>query len=199
MPSAIRFGFQAINADFAREINLEKRYFDQMDTYFPSGVDRLTEDWNGLCSGLFNFALETFEKTAASFEVEPRFPFFDRRLIEFCLSLPAKQKLLGGWTRSILRRAMGGLLPPMVQWRSDKANIGLSFKLNLIKYGRSDIESAIFSTPSRLVRFFDREKLIAAYRRYESDPLKYNGEPMLIMSSVYLSNWLRNSFESNPA
>ena len=34
-----------------------------------------------------------FDQTAATFGLEPRYPFFDRRFVEFCLALPFKQKL----------------------------------------------------------------------------------------------------------
>jgi hypothetical protein len=35
-----------------------------------------------------------------------RYPFWDKRMIEFCLSLPPEQKIKKGWTRMIMRRAM---------------------------------------------------------------------------------------------
>jgi asparagine synthase (glutamine-hydrolysing) len=194
LPSAHKFSYGSIDRVFAEKHELENRYFEQIKKGQPEGVDLTNEWWNSLCNGLFAFALETFEKTSAAFEVEPRFPFFDRRLIEFCMALPASQKLYMGWTRSIFRRAMAGILPPDVQWRTDKANIGLSFKINMLNYGRSDVEEAIFESPGTLEKYINIESLVDAYRRYEADPLKYEGEPMFIMSSVYLSNWLRNSF-----
>ena len=194
LPSALNYSYRSINPVFAEKHDLENRYFEQIEKDHPEGVDYMNEGWNSLCNGLFAFALETFEKTSAAFDVEPRFPFFDRRLIEFCMALPAKQKLYSGWTRSILRRAMAGILPPDIQWRTDKANIGLSFKVNMLKYGRRDVEEAIFKSPGTLEKYINIESLVDTYRRYEADPLKYEREPMLIMSSVYLSNWLRNSF-----
>jgi asparagine synthase (glutamine-hydrolysing) len=197
LPAAHNSSFSAIDQTFAREHDLERRYFEQLEINQPAGADHANEWWNGLCCGLFSFALETFEKTAAAFEVEPRFPFFDRRLIEFCMSLPPKQMLYKGWTRSIFRRAMAGILPPEVQWRTTKANIGLSFKVNMLKYGRSSIEEALFKSPGILEKYIDIDRLASAYRRYEADPLKYEAEPMLIMSSVHLSNWLRARSVSN--
>lgn len=46
--------------------------------------------------------------------VERRDPTADRRLVEFCLSVPGEQYLQDGVPRSLLRRAMSGILPPIV-------------------------------------------------------------------------------------
>ena len=67
--------------------------------------------------------LSLLDKSAAYFSVEKRYPFWDKRLILFCLSLPSEQKLDGGWDRVIMRRAMEPLLPPSVCWRQGKANM----------------------------------------------------------------------------
>jgi asparagine synthase (glutamine-hydrolysing) len=193
MPVAHRNSLSAIDPTFAKKHDLEARYFDQIENNHPTAVDDANESWNGLCNGLFAFALETFEKTAAAFDVEPRFPFFDRRLIEFCISLPPQQMLYKGWTRSIFRRAMAGILPDDVRWRTSKANIGLSFKMNMLRYDRHFAEEAVFDRKRILYKYVDSERLVAAYRKYESDPMKYEAEPMIVMSAVYLSNWLRTS------
>ncbi len=191
LPSVHAFGYEMLNAEFLKRVTPRERYFSHIEQEFPSGADHASEWWNALCNGLFAFALETFEKLGAAVGVEPRFPFFDRRLIEFCISLPAEQRLYGGWTRSIFRRAMTDILPPEVQWRTDKANIGLSFKLNLLEYGRKDVESAVFSPDGGLTPFLDIDKLAEAYRRYEKDPIALEREPLALMSATFLSNWIK--------
>ena len=76
----------------------------------------------------YQTALEVADKSAAAFGVEPRYPFFDRRLIEFCVGLPEEQKFDRGWPRLLFRRAMDGILPPEIQWRSWKANLSPNFQ-----------------------------------------------------------------------
>ena len=61
--------------------------------------------------GVMPFTLEVLERAAAAFGIEPRFPFWDKRLVEFCLALPPQQKVHGGWTRIVLRRALADILP----------------------------------------------------------------------------------------
>lgn len=93
---------------------------------------------------LYQYALEIADKSAAPFRVEPRYPFFDRRLLEFCLALPIEQKLNAGWTRAILRRAMEGRLPPAVQWRPFKQDLSPNFCRGVRSYARE-----LLATPER--------------------------------------------------
>jgi asparagine synthase (glutamine-hydrolysing) len=69
--------------------------------------------------------LELCDRTIAWLGVEGRYPFFDRRLVEYCLSLPADQKLADGYTRIVARRAMEGIVPDRVRWRPGKGIPGL--------------------------------------------------------------------------
>src|SRR5256885_791866 len=79
--------------------------------------------FEGLSDPTYAWALEAADKSAAAFGLEARYPFFDRRLIEFCLALPAEQKLGQGWNRIVMRRATEGILPSEIQWRPKKGNL----------------------------------------------------------------------------
>ncbi|MEM6576918.1 MAG: asparagine synthase-related protein [Pseudomonadota bacterium] len=72
-------------------------------------------------------ALEVLFRSAQAADVMPVYPFFDRRLVEFCLSLPADMKLRDGQTRWILRRAIGGVVPKTVENRTTKADFSPEF------------------------------------------------------------------------
>lgn len=52
--------------------------------------------------------------TRRLFGLDVRDPTSDRRVIELCLSIPEEQFALGGVPRSLIRRAMRGLLPEVV-------------------------------------------------------------------------------------
>lgn len=81
----------------------------------------------GLAQPLYQQTLEIADQSAAAFGVEPRYPFFDRKLIEFCVSVPSEQKFAGGWSRLLQRRAMEGVLPSEIQWRGSKSNLSHNF------------------------------------------------------------------------
>ena len=55
-----------------------------------------------------------------AFGIETRLPFLDYRVVEFLYRLDERFKIRQGWTKSILRHAMDGILPDDVQWRTDK-------------------------------------------------------------------------------
>jgi asparagine synthase (glutamine-hydrolysing) len=49
-----------------------------------------------------------------------RYPFVDRRLVEFCSSIPLDQLTRPGETRSLMRRALRGIVPDRVLMRRSK-------------------------------------------------------------------------------
>ncbi|KPP94412.1 asparagine synthase-related protein [Erythrobacter sp. HL-111] len=67
---------------------------------------------------------ERYDRVAAALAIEPRDPFCDQDLLEFCMSLPGEQFQDRGWPKVILRRATAGLLPDAVRWRAGKEHLG---------------------------------------------------------------------------
>jgi asparagine synthase (glutamine-hydrolysing) len=64
------------------------------------------------------------DRNSMAHSLEARVPFLDHRLVELCFSLPGHELIRAGETKSVLRRALGDLLPPTVRTRRDK--IGLA-------------------------------------------------------------------------
>ncbi|HKQ58839.1 MAG TPA: asparagine synthase (glutamine-hydrolyzing) [Candidatus Eisenbacteria bacterium] len=60
------------------------------------------------------------DRNSMAFSIETRLPFLDYRLVEFVFSLPDEQRLEGTTTKAIMRRALGGRIPPAVLRRQDK-------------------------------------------------------------------------------
>lgn len=52
--------------------------------------------------------------------LRPSFPLADKRVLEFCLSLPAGMNMRDGYPRYLTRAALDGILPPRIQWRIGK-------------------------------------------------------------------------------
>jgi asparagine synthase (glutamine-hydrolysing) len=146
-----------------------------------------------LSSPLYPYALALADKAAAAWHLEPRYPFFDRRLIEFCLALPSSQKLSQGWTRVILRRAMEGTLPREVQWRTHKANLAPNFRWQLLRRERGLLEEVIRRRTQNINRFVDVAALQAAYERYAAEPLRRQEEAGNVYGAVLLDRWLGTS------
>jgi asparagine synthase (glutamine-hydrolysing) len=184
----------AIKPDFAQRINLTERV-KAFETKRPISTDHLREQHVlGLASGDVQYPLGRFDQAATTFALEQRYPFFDRRFMEFCLALPFEQKLRQGWTRVIFRRAMEKVLPPKVQWRTDKGNLRLNVRRRLLEE-RETLDAVILHDPGVIERYVDVPALRAAYRRYLSQPVPSISEEDLftIFLSVNLALWLRQS------
>ena len=60
------------------------------------------------------------DRNAMAFSRETRFPFLDHELVDWAISLPESLLVRAGWQKYVLRRAIDGIAPPSVQWRTDK-------------------------------------------------------------------------------
>jgi len=76
------------------------------------------------------FALEP---CSAEYYVDLRYPYLDRRLVEFALAIPLEQKVRNGQTRSIVRRALRGVLPEPIRVRTSKAGPDEAFHRAVIR------------------------------------------------------------------
>jgi asparagine synthase (glutamine-hydrolysing) len=184
--------FRSIDPKFLAKHDLEKRVADLNSASFPKGMSPIEAHWRALTNGHFADTLENLEKASAAFGVEAGFPFFDRRLVELCISLPPGQRIYRGWTRSIFRHAMKGVVPADVLWRTDKSNIGASVKINMLKLA-PDRLSGLFETSNAVLQDYICEaELRPAYDDYRESPMKRDQEALLLLRNVYLMNWLEN-------
>lgn len=76
---------RAINPAFAQRFNLVERSKVRARHHHFQPVQIAREQhWRSLTAGLLPYTLEVADKAAAAFSLEGRYPFFDRRLVEFC-------------------------------------------------------------------------------------------------------------------
>ncbi len=141
---------------------------------------------------MYPFAMEVNDRVAALFGVEERYTFFDKRLVEFCVALPARQKLLGGWPRSILRRGLDGLLPSQVQWRSDKGDLTGSFHHGLQHKDHDVIRSVVFQSSACVGEFIDNAAFRALYQRYFEEAPS-DSDAYTLWRFVTIAQWLHRS------
>jgi asparagine synthase (glutamine-hydrolysing) len=138
--------------------------------------------------GIIPLALEVADRASAAYGVEPRYPFFDSDFVEYCVGLPADQKLRDGWTRSILRRAMSSVLPAEVCWRRFKSDLSLNFASCLATHGRRTIESILARNGSPIWEYADIERARTSYRRLRQRSAVLDA--LQIWKTVTLGVWL---------
>lgn len=147
------------------------------------------EHYAQLTSGLIPYAFELTDKASAAYSSESRHPFFDRRLVEFCLALPPNQKLHQGWIRMIVRRALCDILPEQVMWRGGKTINSPAVTAGLLKYGAPLLDEVILENPGALETYIDVARLRETYERYLGQ--RNLDDEMLIWQAVTLALWLR--------
>lgn len=185
-----------MSSEFARRINLEERkrsIRNRLSEPIPTGKESHA---SVLPSPMLQHMMEVTDSIAGAFSIETRCPFLDRRLVEFSLAVPSDQKLAEGWTRLILRRAMEGTLPPEVQWRVAKADLGYNFvsRLQDQDKDRQKLQESLFDEPEVLADYIDMDDLRSLFDRFESNGLKGARDlsGRLYVAAV-LARWLRGT------
>jgi len=186
------------NPEFARRVDVGERLFSLSRAAKPRGASERESHWNAITCGMFSYLLESFEKLGGAFSIEVRYPFFDRRLVEFCIALPPGQRLRGGWTRSILRRAMEGILPPEVQWRTGKGNLSANVRL-LMKTEREALDEVFLADSDVLRDYVDLAALRAIYARVTAEPLLGHDDAYFMLLVVNLHRWLASTRRASSA
>ncbi len=112
--------------------------------------------------------------------------------MEFCLSLPGHQKLYQGWNRVVMRRAMEGVLPPEVQWRSNKQDLSPNFNLRLLEDEREVLEDVVIGQPDCVADYIEHSVLLSKYERYTENPRRTR-DGFAVFWAVIFTLWLRQS------
>lgn len=188
----VRSNSTLVHPDFTRRIALRKRAQSLTNNSRPRSAREYHH--KVLTLSLYAHTLEMADKASAAFGIEARYPFFDRRLIEFCLALPATQKLANGWNRVIFRRAMEGVLPPNIQWRRDKGNLSPNFHRKLLDFNGGTLDHIAAGDHRAFREYVDMSAMQQALRQYRASPLGAGGKHSIqLFTAANLALWLEQS------
>ena len=179
-----------IRPEFARELGLLERTQTQGLRPFKELPLSRENHWRNLISGLWPRSFELHNSISAAFPVEDCHPFFDRRLVEFCLALPSEQKLDQGYGRVIMRRALAGVVPEKVRWRYGKGNYTHTFDYALMAHDRRTLEEALTSDSHLIGKYVDTTELLRIYHRWL---VGKSSDAGFLVRTVYLISWLRRA------
>ena len=101
-------------------------------------------------------AICSMNKAGKLRSIDIRNPFFDIRLIHFCLSLPDSQKLKNGRNRYILRNSMQNIVPEKIVQRLSKTDISPLAKKTVASIKIQDLKKQIFNNKSILDKYLDK-------------------------------------------
>ena len=125
-------------------------------------------------------------------------PLIDKRVLEFCLALPADLNVQDGYPRYFVRGALDGILPPRIQWRTDKIAFSPDYNLRYnaqLGIARDYVAAIGPNDPVRSVIDVDRlEKLLIP-----ADPTENAASAReTIPSTLYAIRFLRQFSEFRP-
>jgi asparagine synthase (glutamine-hydrolysing) len=109
-----------INGAVPKQVDIVERVgVKQSVIRFPTHAQQ--HMYQGLrCGWNVNIVQDIADRFAAIFGIEKRYPFFDRRLIEFSFGLPDEQRWGKKGSKAILRNGMKEILPDAIRNRIDK-------------------------------------------------------------------------------
>jgi asparagine synthase (glutamine-hydrolysing) len=151
------------------------------------------EHYQTLADGIQSFGLEVLDRAACPFSLEARYPFWDKRLVEFCLALPPEQKLNRGWSRVVMRRAMAGIVPEEVRWRPDKTDFLPNLARGLRTFERERVDQAILRDARIIEPYVNVPVLRETYHRFLAGGSREDPHDVCaIWRVVSLAVWLRH-------
>ncbi|TNC46862.1 hypothetical protein FHG66_17880 [Rubellimicrobium rubrum] len=122
-----------LHPDFARQVDLRSRVARWRRNSFAPAPSQAAWRAASISGPVLLVGRERYDRVAAGHGIEPRDPFMDLRVIEFCLRCPSSQMKTDGWPKVLLRRALRGLLPEEVLWRAGRTHLGWTLTQLLIR------------------------------------------------------------------
>jgi asparagine synthase (glutamine-hydrolysing) len=114
-----------IHPDAARGHALDARIFENRFTYDPDLGVQHARFFERFDFGPMHAA------TQALAQIEVRDPAADKRIYDFCFSIPPEQYFVDGHSRSLVRRAMKGRLPESTRLRYARGHQGADWYLSM--------------------------------------------------------------------
>ena len=170
----------------------------QFDAYFEPDRFPLGPQMFELEKPLLANQLLRIDKLTMSFGLEARVPFLDNRFGAMALSLPVSEKLAGGETKAIIRKAMSDRLPQDILWRPKTGKGGtqalLPFLQSLVMDGplsqlvsEKSITSRGWLRPGRVRDYLARAKSPAV--RFH--PIESRRRAKFLYALAALEQWAR--------
>lgn len=188
--------YSPVNPALAAEIQLSEQYF-----YSPTSPVRRWTDGrkHRLVHANATAALldsDCYSALRSGYGVDMRDPTADKRVVEFCLSLPSEQFFRDGCDRLLVRRGMAGILPPAVLHNTKRGLQDADWHLRL-SAGRHEISHELArlersETARRCLDLPRMRQLAAAWPTGNwSDKRVFNDYLCVLMNGVSAGRFIR--------
>ena len=177
-----------VNTRFADAVDLDRRW---QRARAPDFATEAEHHRDLVAAPLQAHALEALNNVSEAAGVEARYPFWDKRLVEFCLRLPPEEKIDVNGTRAILRRAMADILPPAIQQRRDKFDFTGALAASMCACNRALLDDIFLPQTSAIAPYANIAALKAAWLRVRAQPrTAAGGDVQAVWRGTALALWL---------
>jgi asparagine synthase (glutamine-hydrolysing) len=135
------------------------------------------------------------DRNSMAFSVESRVPFLDNDLVDFVLSLPASHKIRNGWSKAILRSAIGSRLPRKIRRRRWKVGFSTP-EVDWLRREKDTVLQIFTSEEFRSRKYFDAHSVIDAYNDFA---VGKHDDSLLFWRLINLEYWLRVFIDGDPS
>jgi len=108
------------------------------------------------------------DRNAMAFGREPRTPYLDHRLVDFCNQLPDHYLIREGWQKWVLRKAAERRLPQAIAWRADKVGYAAPLDRWLRESLRTWSEERLFDRSMRDMPGFDPDVMQEQWSEHQA-------------------------------
>lgn len=164
--------------------------FKELSDFYSGHSVSFKYDLEQVLHSTFSALMDSSYYTVAEehFGIVFRHPFFDRRLIEFMLTLPPKFKYSEGLSKRLLRKAMEGVLPEKIRQRTDKAEFSEVLRQQI---DAIDLDDLFHDANLARLGLVDQEKLDRYKEDYISGKMK---SVVYFWQLINLEYWYRFNF-----
>jgi asparagine synthetase B (glutamine-hydrolysing) len=138
----------------------------------------------GINTPNLNAGILRYDRVASRWGIEPRHPFLDRRLLEYCAWMPQELRLRDGYPKWALRQAMSDRLPGEIAWRRGKEHLGYRFNHAVLAH----VQALSAQEIDVLAPYMDAARLAGL-----PDPRQLDAEDPraeLLFNAAALARWL---------
>ena len=160
---------------------------DYKSTRFQDFISEYDEQSRFLKSGVIENTLEQIDFITSRMNIDCRFPFLDKRILDFTINIPTDMKMKNGVTRYYYREALKDILPAKVYERNSKGNLSFFGKRDIKENYRSIINE-MGRSKTNIYKLIDLENLKKKMDSSSKDSL------YVIFFNIYsLDVWMKNN------
>lgn len=159
-----------------------------LDTYDEMRLFR--DHKENITNPMIETALSNLNILFYKFDIEQNSPFFDIKVMNYCVNLPSNLKLKDGSSRYILRQTFKNLLPKKIIDRHSKANLTHNFMNSINKEDFKKIKNEIRNIHPLLAKIVNVKELNKFYKILKEGTMK-ESVSMGIWSFYLTNKWLK--------